>query len=88
MLPQPSHIPLPLEVWNERKSLLPLPHTCPPAGTAQSRRWGGDGVIKLKRIESRVVGEMGEVLGGLDDHAIFISEIYIYIMQKLRISEF
>ena len=42
----------------------------------------------MKRIESRVVGEMGEVLGGLDDHAIFISEIYIYIMQKLRISEF
>lgn len=32
----------------------------------------------MKRIESRVAGEMGEVLGGLDDHAVFISEIYIY----------
>ena len=73
MLPQPSHFPLHVEVWNERKSLLHLPHTSPAADTAQSRRWGGEGVIKVE--ENRVKGcrEMTEVLGGLDDHAMFIS---------------
>lgn len=88
LLPQPSHIPLPVEVWNERKSLLPLPHTCPPAGTAQSRGWGGEGVIKVE--ENRVKGCRG------DGRSLRLSwwpgNIYFwnihYIIQKVQISEF